>query len=421
MHRPAHSSPEEPKNGRAPRGADPHFTVPKDHHLGTVDHGRPGPLLLAIGGLHGNEPSGVTAIERVLSRIAASDLSLRGRLVGLAGNLQALEHGERFIDRDLNRMWSSEELDLVHRTSSDDDDGPEARARRALLVIIEGELERHGPASEPVKLLDLHSTSANGAPFSIIGDTLCNRRIARAMPCPLILGLEELVDGALLGYFSERGHVAVGFEGGQHRQPDTIDNSEAALWLALIAAGCLAEDDVAEIAREMRARLSHASAGTPRAVEVRLCYTVEPEARFEMRPGYANFDRVRRGEWLASSGDARIEAEFDGRLLMPRYQGQGEHGFFLGRRVNRFWLALSRLLRHLRLERLLPLVPGVVRTGERNRLRVDPRVVRFFPVKIFHLFGYRRVRPDGDKLAFSRRVERPLRDARPAAARSRQA
>lgn len=402
--------PLEEENGRAPR--DPARAERAGHRLGSVDQGLPGPLFLAVGGMHGNEPSGVLAIERALVRIAAENLPFHGRLVGLAGNLEALARGTRYIDRDLNRMWADEELDAVRRGVADEHDGPETRARRALLTVLEQELAQR-PTESGVVFLDLHSTSASGGPFSIIGDTLRNRHVARALPCPVLLGLEELVDGALLGYFGERGHVAVGFEGGEHGAPATVDHSEAALWLALIAAGCLREADVAGIAGEMRARLEHASAGIPRVVEVRLRHHVEPGTWFEMRPGYTNFDPVERGEWLANDRRGEIHAEFKGRVLLPLYQGQGQDGFFLGRGVSRFWLGLSRVLRGLRLESLLPLLPGVARVdGRSDRLRVDPRVARWFPVEIFHLFGYRRVRAEGTTLAFSRRVERPLHESR---------
>lgn len=392
---------------RAPAAAA--FAAPKEHRLGTAGSGLAGPLFLAVGGMHGNEPSGVTAIERVLLRIASEGLPLRGRLVGLAGNLPALARGTRFVDRDLNRMWSDEELDPL-RTAGGASVGeaPEAHARRALFAIVEEELATHGPGAHSVVLLDLHSTSAAGAPFSIIGDTLRNRALALALPCPVILGLEELVDGALLGYFGERGHVAVGFEGGESGDPRTVDHSEAALWLALIASGALLESDAAELAREMRARLAQAASDMPRVVEVRLRHHVEPGTWFEMRPGFTNFDPVQRGEWIASDRAGRVEAAFTGRVLLPLYQGQGQDGFFLGRQVSPLWLRLSSLLRGLRLDGLLPLLPGVSRGGGPDRLTVDPRVARFFPVEIFHLFGYRRIRTAGAKLAFSRRVERPL-------------
>ena len=49
-----------------------------------------GPTLIVIGGLHGNEPSGVEAMQRVASAIAPAPGRVRGDLVMLAGNVRAL-------------------------------------------------------------------------------------------------------------------------------------------------------------------------------------------------------------------------------------------------------------------------------------------------------------------------------------------
>ena len=37
--------------------------------LGTYDSGRPGPTLLVMGGIHGNEPGGVIALRKVLATL----------------------------------------------------------------------------------------------------------------------------------------------------------------------------------------------------------------------------------------------------------------------------------------------------------------------------------------------------------------
>lgn len=64
-----------------------------------------GPTVVVIAGIHGNEPSGVFAYLDLLDELQQSNVRLSGRVVGLAGNLSALQQGVRFIDRDLNRVW----------------------------------------------------------------------------------------------------------------------------------------------------------------------------------------------------------------------------------------------------------------------------------------------------------------------------
>ncbi|MCB9916756.1 MAG: succinylglutamate desuccinylase/aspartoacylase family protein [Planctomycetes bacterium] len=379
----------------APRAGRPDL---ERHVLGAYETARPGPTVVLVGGLHGNEPAGVYAIRAVLAELERRALPLRGRVVGLAGNLGALRRGDRFLDRDLNRMWSATEL----APGAPSDASRDAAERAALHALVERAL---ADAREPVVFLDLHSTSADGAPFSIIGDTLQNRRIAFALPVPVILGLEENVEGALLGYFGERGHVAVGFEGGQHDAESTQAHHVAAVWLTLLACGALTRAELPEAA-EYHALLRRAARGLPGVVEMRYRHHVEPADEFEMRPGFTNFDAVRAGQVLARDARGEIACPEDGFVLLPLYQGQGQDGFFVGREVRRVWLRLSRVVRAARLDRLAPLLPGIRRVrGERGTLEVDRHVARWWVVEIFHLLGFRRVRPAGGALRFTRRVE----------------
>ena len=58
--------------------------------LGRIVGDQPGPTLLCIGGLHGNEPAGVLAIQRVMERLTGASEHLRGELIGVVGNRHAL-------------------------------------------------------------------------------------------------------------------------------------------------------------------------------------------------------------------------------------------------------------------------------------------------------------------------------------------
>ena len=104
--------------------------------LGRHDDGEPGPTLLLQGGIHGNEPAGVVAIQRVLARLAELGASVAGRIVALAGNLPALEHGTRYLVRDLNRQWLPHSLEQLH-AADPADDTPEDQQQRELLHCYE--------------------------------------------------------------------------------------------------------------------------------------------------------------------------------------------------------------------------------------------------------------------------------------------
>ena len=123
-----------------------------------------------------------------------------------------------------------------------------------------------------------------------------------------------------------------------------------------------------------------------------------------MHPGYSNFDAVERRQVLGEDSRGVVRSPRRGLLLMPLYQGLGSDGFFVGRPVRPFWLRVSAWVRHLRLERLMPLLPGVRPVpDERNVLRIETLVARIYPLQIFHLLGYRRRRLQGRYLYVSRR------------------
>lgn len=362
-----------------------------------------GTLLFVVGGIHGNEPAGVRAIRTVLSALERRGLPVQGRVVGLVGNARALAQGQRFLSTDLNRLWTEERLQAL-RGASDPARDPETLEQCALLAAFD---EHMAGDWERVILLDLHSTSAGGAPFTIISDTLQNRPLAFALPVPVLLGLEERIQGTLLSWFADRGHVALCLEGGQSELPSTVDHHVAALWLTLVETGLLRPADVSEL-DEQRARLKNSASNLPTVVELRYRYGIPDGVHFEMKPGFENFQPVRRGEVLAridaGSGEREVQSPLAGRVLMPRYQALGDDGFFLGREVRPFWLRLSGWLRRAHLAWTLCLLPGVRRDQLRHgELVVNRSIARWFTVEILHLFGYRWRSREGRLVRFVRR------------------
>ena len=222
-----------------------------------------------------------------------------------------------------------------------------------------------------------------------------------------MLGLEEHLDGTLLNYINELGHTAVGFEGGQHAAPSSIDAHELAVWKTLIHAGCVEPSDCPDLDGLMRAVMSRVEE-VPQAVEIRHRHHVDPDRIFVMEPGFENLGPVRKGELLARDREGDIRALEAGRVLMPLYQSQGRDGFFVVREVRPFWLGVAAFMRRLQLYRILPFLPGVGRHPQlEDTLIVDLRIARWFVVQIFHLLGYRKQRSERGKLVLSRRRERP--------------
>ena len=158
--------------------------------LGSYDGDTPGSLVIGIGGMHGNEPAGVFALQNVLHNLHDRSPSFRGRLLALTGNRAALARGCRYIDEDFNRLWGPERLQGMRKQRAEPTS--EEQEQRELLAAIETALaQRQGPAV----FLDLHTTSAEGQPFVVIGDSLPNRRFAFGLQAPVILGLGRTARG----------------------------------------------------------------------------------------------------------------------------------------------------------------------------------------------------------------------------------
>jgi succinylglutamate desuccinylase len=291
--------------------------------LGRLDAARPGPRLVVVAGIHGNEPAGVHALRRVLAALERSPRPLSGDLLALSGNRGALARGERYLGRDLNRGWG--EAGASGGPSGSPEDREQAELWREIAAAESG-------ARGPLYLLDLHSTSAPGIPFLMSAQDAASRAFARAVPLPAILGLLDSVEGTLLRFLARRGAAVLGVEGGQNQDPRSVDHHEAVLWLALVASGVLAAADAPEV-YGAHALLDAARRGLPRATEVSYRHRIAPQDGFEMCPGFANLQRIRRGELLARDRGGEIRAAEDGMLLLPLYQARGEEGFFLGREV----------------------------------------------------------------------------------------
>ena len=352
-----------------------------------------GPLLLCVGGLHGNEPAGVRALEEVVRGVEARRERMAGDFVAVAGNLKALAARRRFVAYDLNRAWTAARLtELASSNGTEPDEDREVQ--RLLAVLAEVAERRRGP----VYVLDLHTTSGGGGAFTTTSDYLGNRRFAMEIPAPLVLGLDEAIEGTLIGYLDDFGYTTAVFECGQHNEEEAIKRAVWAVWLAVRAAGLLADADVPEARRGWKA-LRNAYRRLPRVLEVKYRHPADDEEGYMSRPGFLNFQPVRAGEVLGDDRRGRVTAPETGRILMPLYQEQGEDGFFVVREFSEFWLWLSSALRRARIGRLAHWLPGVSRDPDRpGTVVVDRRVARWGALGAMRLLGFRRESDDGRKL-----------------------
>jgi hypothetical protein len=368
--------------------------------IGIKDDGRPGPLVLITAGLHGNEPAGVRAVREVLESLEGTPTG--GRIVALAGNLAAIQLGLRHQGQDLNRLWKPENLQPLGGRSPEDD-RPDERELRALFSTIEAERDGARAKAQRVVLIDLHSTSVDGGGFSVVPDSIPSRRLARDIGLPVILGLEERIEGPLLTWLVSQGDTAVVIEGGQHDAALTQEILRDGLWVALNHLGVLPEHD--ERVDRARVLMRASCDDVPEVLDLVYAHVIDVDSHFLMDAGWTNFMPVNLDQQLAHEGSTPVPAPIGGFMLMPLYQGLGSEGFFLCREVGGAWLFFSRLLRRSWFEHSLRLLPSVKALDSRAGHVTARRGASAFTTSLLHLFGYRKHAPTGETTVWTRRPQ----------------
>ncbi|MEM9829302.1 MAG: succinylglutamate desuccinylase/aspartoacylase family protein [Bacteroidota bacterium] len=294
----------------------------KDRLIGHLTQGRPGPLVILIGGLHGNEIEGVRATERVFDQL--KEHIINGEIIGLKGNLAALAQQRRYLAYDLNRCWTEAHLRFL-RSDAIEHAKPEDQEAISLLKVI----DRYAERSFSTKIIaDLHTTSAQKGSFVIVPEYYANHPVVEALHIPIVVNMEYFLRGTLLNYSCERGFISFAFEGGQMGSPDAIDLHEAGIWSVLLEAGAI-EDTPANFKEEQTSYLQQLAAGLPNRVTAKSMHVVHEGANFSMNKGYFNFKPVQKGEVLAHDKDGAIVSPQDGMIFMPLYQKEGSDGFFI--------------------------------------------------------------------------------------------
>ena len=369
-----------------------------ERYIGHYKGNEAGPTIVAIGGMHGNEHSGVIALSEVFRRLNSEQPDFKGEFIALSGNLRALESGQRFIDHDLNRMWR---LTPDMKGLVEIPDIHERTEMMAIQEIVDEVVERR---KGPLVFLDLHTTSSESPPFLLVGDTLRNRDFVKDLELPVILGLEEQLNGPLLSYLNASGHVSIGFEAGQHEAKISVENHTSLIWLILVKAGCLAAENLKDYEANRAWLASQTDSQHKQLFEVRYRHGIDDSHRFKMKDGYNNFQSVAKDEVLAQSKAGPVRSPESGRIFMPLYQSQGDDGFFIIRKIPTASRLFSIFLRKMKLQWLLPLFPGIKKHPDnQNLLIVHPKALRRFGPGLLYMFGYRRRSRSGEQFIFIKR------------------
>jgi len=298
-------------------------TLEVSRYLGNVGN-QEGNTILFLGGVHGNEMAGVGALKKVFDRLELHQTSMKGRAVGLIGNLEATRLGQRYLYKDFNRIWTREVIDDLHYGRLDTRHTEYAELEQLyqeLQVII-------SQTKGKLFVIDLHTTSSPTIPFIVTNKTDSSMNFTHRFPMPVISGLTGFLDGTLLSYINDLGHVGLAYEAGQHKSHKSMIKHESFAWLCLHYTGICPDLDEEFIDHHHNV-LQEELVTRTNSFKLISRYKIKTDEQFKMNPGYANFQKIYAGEELAENQDGVIQSPYDGYIFMPLYQPQGDDGFFI--------------------------------------------------------------------------------------------
>jgi succinylglutamate desuccinylase len=134
------------------------------------------PEFAIVGGIHGDEPCGRSAVEA----LAEEEPEVERPVKLIVANERALERGVRYVDEDLNRAFPG----------SPDAETYEGRLAHELLSEIRG-----------CEILSLHSTRSHAAPFALVDELDGHARaVCPYLSVEAVVETAEYSDGRLIAY-----------------------------------------------------------------------------------------------------------------------------------------------------------------------------------------------------------------------------
>jgi len=355
------------------------------------------PTLVFFCCIHGNERAGLVALQSFFEHIENFSDHIQGNIYAIFGNQEAYLREYRFIDKDLNRIWTKSHL----QESTKRDNVAEYHEMTEIYNVLYGILNT---AKSDVYCIDLHTTSGPTKPFIIMNDALSNRAFVRNLGYPVIFNVESFIEGSLLNLLNDLGHVSMAFEGGEHYSQDSVKEIKVFCYKALYHTGMVS----AEVLLEMGISVKYFKSKAARYFEMIFRQDLKPNDRFEMLGNYLNFQKLKKGDRIAKLNERSIIAPKSFQIFMPLYQSKGEDGFFYVQRISKIKLKIARIFRNLRFENILLVFPGVNKPNFYTLVIPRP-LVKFIPKRFLFALGYRKsIEVNNQRICFTKQ-ERKLR------------
>ena len=276
----------------------------------------PGPKLLIIGAVHGNEKCGTIACHRVMEEIDSGKLVItRGHVTFIPiGNPRAYDLDKRFYERNLNR----------YLVPMDKPDCYEAKLGNILCPLLK-ECDVH---------LSIHSYTVGGEPFVFVSpDNKAEHAFATCLgPWTLLTGWAEAYaatgrkakvvnDEESTGsveYARRFGALAVNIECGQHKDPKAPEVAYQAIRNALRYLGYTSEPPLPEVHK------------APRIVTV--THVIYRDDLGTFTKPWKHLEAVAKDEVIAISTQGHpVLSPCHGFIIMPKHDTPlGEEWYYIG-------------------------------------------------------------------------------------------
>lgn len=293
-------------------------------YVHTFDSGVPGPHVMINALTHGNEVCGAIAVDTLLRHGLRP---VRGRLTLSFANVAAYDRfdpadpdGTRYIDQDMNRVWSESVLDSAQ-------DSAELRRARALRPVIDS----------VDYLLDIHSMHEKAEPLILTGPLDKAIAFAREVGAPAHLMIDAgHAAGKRLRDYGGFGDPAspknaLLVECGQHFERASRDVALDTSARFLMATGLVDRSSVAPWLRTEE---------TIKPLSIRVTDAVVADSMdFRFAADYLGMEIIpKAGSPIAYDGGRQISTPYDDCVIMQpslRHLGQGVTVVRLGRLVDR--------------------------------------------------------------------------------------
>jgi predicted deacylase len=271
-----------------------------------------GPKLLVLGAIHGNEPAGTIASNKIMQQIDAGEIKLlKGSIEFIpVCNPIAKDKDVRFIEHNLNRILNRHEK--------------EESVEHSFANQVCDAIDRSD------YVLDIHSTHLEGDLPTVFNDFVTDETSAWANTLNIgtvITSWRDMLNNSeapsdfsdTVNYAHQQGKKALLIEAGYHYEPTAENLAYQAIYNSLVFLGMIDSSDNQEPKNDV-------------AHMYKVVFKTNEEGSFVKN--WKHMDTVTAGEVVAKlDNGTELKAEFDGYVVIPFPTATaGEEWFYLAKK-----------------------------------------------------------------------------------------